>query len=390
MKIGIEAQRLFRPHKHGMDIVALELIRALQLIDSQNEYFIFVKADEDRSCLTETPNFHIIEIPSFNYIFWEQILLPLYAQKYGIEVLHCTSNTAPLFISIPLFLTLHDVIFMEKIIGKNTSSNYQKLGNLYRKWLVPKIIRKCEEIVTISEVEKANITKTLGLKAESVTVVHNGVSRRFGVKPSHAVIEEFKTRLGIKDDYFLFLGNVEPRKNVQNTVKAFAVFAEQNPKVKLVITGLETSFIEDILCEINKSELLDRFILTGFVDDGTLLALYSEAKVFLYPSLREGFGLPILEAMAFGTPVVTSNISSMPEVAGEAAFLVNPFSVESIALGMKTAYEDESLRKQKIDLGYLRLKIFTWQKTAEQMINLYVKKSKTMKESSQSIFQPGL
>ncbi len=379
MKIGIEAQRLFRPHKHGMDIVALELIRALQLIDSENEYFIFVKADEDRSCLAETPNFHIIEIPSFNYIFWEQILLPFYAQKYNIEALHCTSNTAPMFISIPLLLTLHDVIFMEKTMGRNTASNYQKLGNLYRKWLVPKIIRKCEKIVTISEVEKLNITKILGLNNDAITVVHNGVSNRFGVKASNEMITQLRTQWNVEDDFFLFLGNVEPRKNVFNTVSAFVLFAEKNSEVKLVITGLNSTFIEDILAKIDKKSFLNRFVITGFVPENVLHTLYAEAKVFLYPSLREGFGLPILEAMAFGTPVVTSNISSMPEVAGEAAFLVNPFSVEEIALGMETAYENEVLRKKKINLGYLRLKMFTWQKTAHQMIDLYVKKSNTTK-----------
>ena len=386
MKIGIEAQRLFRPHKHGMDIVALELIRALQLIDSQNEYFIFVKADEDRSCLSETSNFHIIEVPSFNYIFWEQILLPFYAQKYSIEVLHCTSNTAPLFISIPLFLTLHDVIFMEKIIGKNTSSNYQKLGNFYRKWLVPKIIQKCEKIITISEVEKLKIIKTLGINNDTIVVIHNGVSGRFGVKVNNEMITQLRSQWNLDADFFLFLGNVEPRKNVFNTIRAFVSFAEKNSQVKLVITGLNTTFVEDILFKIGKKAFLNRFVITGFVPENVLYTLYAEAKVFLYPSLREGFGLPILEAMAFGTPVVTSNISSMPEVAGEAAFLVNPFSVEAITLGMKTAYENESLRKKKIDSGYLRLKMFTWQKTAEQMINLYVKKSNTIKESNQSLF----
>jgi glycosyltransferase involved in cell wall biosynthesis len=373
MKIGIEAQRLFRPHKHGMDIVALELIRALQVIDSENEYFIFVKADEDRSCLTETANFHIIELPSFNYIFWEQVLLPFYAKKYSIEVLHCTSNTAPLFMSVPLLLTLHDVIFMEKTMGENTSSNYQKLGNLYRKWLVPKIIRKCKKIVTISEVEKLNIVKTLGLGDDDVIVIHNGVNGRFGVKPSQDMITQIRSQWGLETDFFLFLGNVEPRKNVFNTVSAFVSFAEKNTKIKLVITGLNTIFIENILSKLGKKGFLNRFVITGFVPENVLHTLYSEAKVFLYPSLREGFGLPILEAMAFGIPVVTSNISSMPEVAGEAAFLVNPFSVEEIELGMKTAYENENLRRKKIDLGFLRLKMFTWQHTAEQMLNLYEK-----------------
>ena len=374
MRIGIEAQRIFRPHKHGMDIVALELIRALQLIDLENEYFIFVKVDKDRGCLTETANFHIIELPSFNYIFWEQLLLPFYAKKYRIEVLHCTSNTAPLFISVPLLLTLHDVIFMEKTIGENTSSNYQKLGNLYRKWLVPKIIRKCQKIVTISEVEKLNITKTLGLSNDDVIVIHNGVDGRFGVKASSDMITKIRSQWHLEADFFLFLGNVEPRKNVFNTVSAFVSFAEKNSQVKLVITGLNASFIENILFKLGKKDYLKRFVITGFVPENVLHTLYSEAKVFLYPSLREGFGLPILEAMSFGTPVVTSNISSMPEVAGEAAFLVNPFSIEAIELGIKTAYENESLRKKKIDLGYLRLKMFTWKHTAEQMLNLYENK----------------
>lgn len=371
MKIGIEAQRLFRPHKHGMDIVALELIRALQIIDKKNEYYIFVKPDEDRACLNATPNFHIIEIPSVNYVVWEQLLLPFYAKKYGLDILHCTSNTAPLLLSIPLILTLHDVIFMEKTTGENTSTNYQKYGNMYRKWLVPKIVKKCKNIITISEVEKANIIQTLGLKNESVTVIHNGVSQRFGKKPSPDVMEKIKINLGLRNDYFLFLGNVEPRKNVKNTVKAFVAFAEQNPTVKLVITGLKSSFIEHILLEIDKKDLLNRFVLTGFVDETTLLTLYAEAKVFLYPSLREGFGLPILEAMAFGIPVVTSNISAMPEVAGDAAFMVNPYSVEEITEGMTTAYQNKSLRKTKIALGFERPNLFTWQNTATKVLDIY-------------------
>lgn len=373
MKIGIEAQRIFRPHKHGMDIVALELIRALQMNDNQNEYFIFVKPDEDRTCLTETKNFHIIEVSGRNYVFWEQIMLPFYARKYAVDILHCTSNTAPMFLPMPLVLTLHDVIFMEQTAGKNTSSNYQKFGNLYRKWLVPKIVNKCKSIVTISEVEKTNITKTLGLSTDAVTVVHNGVSGRFGTKPSGEILQKVRDDLGLTNDFFLFLGNVEPRKNVNNTVKAFVFFAEKNDKIKLVITGIKASFVEDILAEIGKQSMLNRFVFAGFVSENVLLTLYSQAKLFLYPSLREGFGLPILEAMAFGTPVLTSNISAMPEVAGDAAFLVNPYSVEEIAAGMQTAYENETLRNEKIALGYLRPSMFTWQKTAEKMLNIYQK-----------------
>lgn len=387
MKIGIEAQRLFRPHKHGMDIFALELIRSLQVIDIHNEYFIFVRPDDDRNCLNETANFHIIEVLGLNYIFWEQIMLPIYAQKYGVEILHCTSNTAPLFLSIPLILSLHDVIFMEKSTEKNTSSNYQKFGNRYRKWLVPKIIQKCEKIITGSEVEKVNIIKTLGLEHDNVVVIHDGVSSRFGKQMSDDLTHEVREKKwDLKDDFFLLLGNVEPRKNVFNTVSAFVLFAEKNTQVKLVITGLNSSFIEAMLIKIGKKELLSRFVITGFVSEEVLYTLYAEANVFLYPSLREGFGLPILEAMAFGTPVVTSNISSMPEVAGEAAFLVNPFSVEEISLGMQSAYKNDDLCQEKIKLGYLRTGMFTWQKTAEQTLKLYLKNSITIEVPNQSNF----
>lgn len=371
MKIGIEAQRIFRPHKHGMDIVAVELIRALQVIDNQNEYFIFVKPDEDNTCINETKNFHIVEVPGGNYVFWEQIMLPIYARKYGIDVLHCTSNTAPMFLTVPLILTLHDVIFMEKTVGKNTSTNYQKFGNLYRKWLVPKIVRKCQQIVTISEVEKANIIRVLGLQEKLITVVHNGVSGRFGIKPNTEIINQVREELNLDGDFFLFLGNVEPRKNVTNTVKAFVAFAEINPHVQLVITGLKPAFVSDILSEIGKNSFLHRFIFPGFVTESVLLTLYAEAKVFLYPSFREGFGLPILEAMAFGTPVVTSTISAMPEVAGDAAFLVNPYSVEEITAGITVAYENDKLRQQKINSGFLRPSMFTWQNTAQKMLNIY-------------------
>lgn len=371
MKIGIEAQRIFRPHKHGMDIVAVELIRALQVIDNQNEYFIFVKPDEDNTCINETKNFHIVEVPGGNYVFWEQIMLPIYARKYGIDVLHCTSNTAPMFLTVPLILTLHDVIFMEKTVGKNTSTNYQKFGNLYRKWLVPKIVRKCQQIVTISEVEKANIIRVLGLQEKLITVVHNGVSGRFGIKPNTEIINQVRDELNLDGDFFLFLGNVEPRKNVTNTVKAFVAFAEINPHVQLVITGLKPAFVSDILSEIGKNSFLHRFIFPGFVTESVLLTLYAEAKVFLYPSFREGFGLPILEAMAFGTPVVTSTISAMPEVAGDAAFLVNPYSVEEITAGITVAYENDKLRQQKINSGFLRPSMFTWQNTAQKMLNIY-------------------
>src|SRR5574344_1450605 len=151
MKIAIEAQSIFRTNKHGMDFVALECIRELQNIDKDNEYFILVSPGEDK-CLQSSPNMHIIEINSPTYPLWEQIALPLAVHKIKPDILHCTSNTAPLFCHIPLVLTLHDIIFLEKK-QSNNQSWYQNMGWYYRRFVVPRILKKCQKIITVSNFE---------------------------------------------------------------------------------------------------------------------------------------------------------------------------------------------------------------------------------------------
>ena len=151
MKIGIEAQRIFRKKKHGMDIYALELIRNLQVIDQLNEYYIFVRPGEDR-CLEETDNFKIIEIKALTYADWEQIQLPLEASKLELDLLHCTSNTAPIFSPAPLYVTLHDIIYLNQ--SYSGGSWYQKLGHYYRKWIVPVVFKKAKKVFTVSHFEK--------------------------------------------------------------------------------------------------------------------------------------------------------------------------------------------------------------------------------------------
>ena len=150
MKIGIEGQRLFRKKKHGMDMVALELIRNLQLIDTENEYVLFIKPDTDHTAIKETANFKIVETGTGFYPLWEQFALPKAAKKAGCQLLHCTSNTAPVFTSIPLVVTLHDIIYMESSflkILKGSGTNYQKFGNAYRRLVVPWIIKKSRKII---------------------------------------------------------------------------------------------------------------------------------------------------------------------------------------------------------------------------------------------------
>lgn len=371
MRIGIEAQRIFRSHKHGMDVVALELVKAIQNIDTKNQYYIFIKKDEDNSCLKSTPNVKVIETSSYPYIIWEQIILPIYAWYYKIDLMHCTSNTAPFFCPCPIILTLHDVIFLEKRKGKNTMSWYQKFGNLYRKWLVPAIIRRTVKVITISHQERENILGLTNLENQKLEVIHNGVSKNFGHKIPETLAFEMSEKFLLGDEFALFLGNVEPRKNTPNLLKAFVAYAQNHPDFQLVITGVNRKFVAEQMPP-NTAHILKRQIITpGFVSQDELTFLYSYAKVFLFPSLREGFGLPILEAMSQGTPVITSNTSSMPEVAGDAAILIDPDDPTQITAAMEKLLKNNTLRQELRLKGLERIGHFSWENTAKKYLEQY-------------------
>ena len=180
MRIGIEAQRIFRTKKHGMDMVALELINNLKLIDNLNEYFIFVSPGQD-ICLTSENNFNIIELNGGPYPIWEQIALPKAVNKYNCDILHCTSNTAPLLGSTPLIITLHDIIYLENLnLFSGGATAYQRFGNLYRRMVVPLAAKKSKRVVTVSEFEKKRISEFMGLK-ENLISIYNGVGEHFKV-----------------------------------------------------------------------------------------------------------------------------------------------------------------------------------------------------------------
>jgi len=376
MKIGIEGQRLFRKKKHGMDMVALELIRNLQEIDNENEYFIFIKPDEDDSILKETANFKIIKLEGGSYPMWEQFALPKAAKEYGCQILHCTSNTAPVNCKIPMVVTLHDIIYMEsnylKILA-GSASPYQKFGNVYRKLVIPKVIRKSRKIITVSHFEKNRIGEFFGMKGDTrLTAVYNGVSEHFKPVTSESELKRVKEKYHLPDHFFFFLGNTDPKKNTKGTLKAFSDFLKQsNTNYKLVMLDYDRSELEKMVDEIGDKNLIDNIVLTGYVVNTDLPAIYCQCKVFLYPSLRESFGIPMLEAMACGVPVITSNTSSMPEVAGSAAYIIDPFKPEEITSAMIILEKNQEQRKKLIEAGFKQAAKFSWKAMAQSVLKIY-------------------
>lgn len=367
MRIGIEAQRIFRKNKHGMDYVVLQEIMELQHMNTKHEYFVFVAPGEDR-CLHDSHNVHVIEIGSGFYPLWEQYSLPKVADELNLDLLHCTSNTAPIFCKIPLILTLHDIIFLEPRDRMNESI-YQNMGWLYRKMVVPRILKKCRRIITVSNFEKNNIINTLGIPEQKMAMIYNGYTDWF--KPVQDI--EFIYRKYIDSpSYFFFLGNTDPKKNTERTLIAYSKYLEQSQfKRKLLMADLDKQYLSYIIERNNLENIKDMIVMPGYINNRDLPYIYNNAFAFLYPSLRESFGIPLLEAMACGTPVITSNTSSMPEIGGPHAILINPENPDEIAAKMIELETDDAFYNRQQDIGLQQAAKFSWRRTAEELLNLY-------------------
>ena len=367
MRIGIEAQRIFRKKKHGMDNAALQIIKQIQKLDTKNEYFIFVAPGEDY-CLEDTKNVHVIEIGINIYALWEQYYLPNAVRELNIELLHCTSNTAPLHCSVPIILTLHNIIFLEPRDRMNESM-YQNMGWLYRKMVVPRILKKCRRIITVSNFEKNNIINTLGIPEKKMAMIYNGYTDWF--KPTQDI--EFIYRKYIDaPSYFFFLGNTDPKKNTERTLIAYSRYLDRSQfRRKLLMADLDEQYLNYII-ERNKIEnIRDMIVMPGYIENQDLPYIYNNAFAFLYPSLRESFGIPLLEAMACGTPVITSNTSSMPEIGGPNAILINPENPDEITDMMIKLETDNDFYSRQEEIGLHQAAMFSWRQTAENLLNLY-------------------
>ena len=350
-----------------MDFVALETIRELQKIDHENEYFIFVSPGPDH-CLNESDNMHIVELRCPSYPLWEQVALPRAVARVRPDLLHCTSNTAPVKCPVPLVLTLHDIIFLEKR-QSSSRSLYQEMGWHYRRLVVPRILSECRKIITVSNFECNRIREALNLPKDRLTAVYNGYSPHFRqMPPAPEIVHKYIP----SDDYLFFLGNTDPKKNTPRVLKAYGLYLRQSKhKRPLLIADLKEEAIDGILSAEGIKEVKPYLSFPGYIPNADLTALYNGAFAFLYPSLRESFGIPMLESMACGTPVIAGNTSAMPEIAGEGALLADPLDENDIARKILLLEEDDTFYQQQVDYGLERVKLFSWRKSAEALLKIY-------------------
>lgn len=372
MRIGIEGQRLLRAKKHGMDFVALELIRNIQSLDKENEYFIFIKPGEDR-CLESTDNVRIIELDGGPFPLWEQFALPKAVKYYGCELIHCTSNTAPNFGGTPLVLTLHDIFFLETFsLFTKSYSLYQRFGNTYRRYTVPPLIRKAKKIITVSKSEKSRIVNFFRMDDKKVRVIYNGVSDKFRKPVPDEEKIRVKEQYGLPDRFILHLGNTDPKKNTERVLESYIRFLDScDHKIPLVLADYPEVLVDLILTTHGRTDVREYIHRLDYIVNKDLPAIYTLAEIFLYPSLRESFGIPLLEAMCCETPVISSNVFAMPEVAGNAAYLIDPLNPDAIANAIRDLIAHPELREALIEKGREQSMKFSWEKMAAQVIELY-------------------
>lgn len=369
MRIGINARYLQNPHT-GIENYLLQLLVNLKKIDRENNYILFFGNDKLVPPDIRKAGYEsiIAEAPAdnkFSKILWEHMYLPYALGKYNIDVFHEPSFVAPFIKRQGTVITVYDLTFV------HTPSSYTRQNRFYFKMLLTRSIRQADAIITISENSKKDILQYFNIPGHKVKVIYPGIDDFFH-KVDDDRIEKVKEIYGIKKDFILNVSLISPRKNLIGLIRAFKRLLDTKKiDCQLVIAGRRGWLYDDIFREVALNNLEKDVIFCGYVPKEHLLLLYNVASVFAYPSLCEGFGLPILEAMACGCPVVASNVSSMPEVCGEAAMLVNPDETESLADAIFSLMHDRQLQATYIEKGFSQAARFSWRKAAEETLGIY-------------------
>lgn len=358
--------------KVGVGVYALNLVKEIAKLDYENRYYIIIQDDEHSLDDIENQNFKFILVQSKIFrklifrFFLEQFIIPYIAIRDNINIIHSLHYSIPLFATgVKRIVTIHDMIFFK------FPQYHELIKKYYFRFFTRLSAKLADRIIAISESTKKDFLAIAGAKKDKVVLIYLGKENWSHCTFTSEKIEFIKDKYGIKGQYLLFIGTIEPRKNLVKLIDAFKKLLKAEKKYQLVIVGKRGWGYKEIYRKIDDHGLGDEIIFTGFVEEVDKPYIIKGSKIFIYPSLYEGFGIPVLEALTLGVPTITSNVSSMPEIAGNAAFLVDPTDEKAIYSAIK-----QLLSNQKLYLNYNKRSIiqankFSWAKTASQTIELY-------------------
>lgn len=368
MRIGVDARVILK--YPGLGRYCLNILRGLADIDKKNSYTVFslspISLGHDDRVAVRVVSYPVLSFKTF-YAFSRTV------NEYGFDLFFAPFQIAPLALNCPMVTVIHD---MMDLLYADAFSHHPlpvRLGlKAFFRYAIPRTVSRSRTLIAVSESTRKQVLDYFPVRPDKVVTVLEGVEASFTAGCSPEVLMSVRKKYNLPGRFILYLGSIKPYKNLAGVIEAFALLRGKHgiKDVDLIIAGLKHYGADDIQKKVIKHGLQSSVRRIGFVEEADLPAVYRLADVFFFPSLWEGFGLPALEAMACGTPVITSNTSSMPEVVGEAGMQVDPRDHQGMADGLMRVLADETLRKSMSVQGLERAKRFSWNKAAEETLSV--------------------
>lgn len=366
MKIGLDARAAIWYRGTGIGTYTYQLLRNLYILDKENEYRFFWPGDEYKDLDPRDEVFSSIEKSKDK--FWEEVHIPLAIESEGIDLYHVPQNGIglPVEKKCPFVVTIHDLI--PYIYPETVGKGYLKLFLEQ----MPRIIQDADKIIAVSQCSKKDIQKMFKLPEERISVIYEAPEEFYKPMDKGLARKLVADKYGLSKDFIMYIGGFSPRKNLKGLINAYyEVYKDLRKDHQLVFVGKPSREYAELKMLVDALGMAQQVVFTGFVPVEDMPFLYNAANIFVYPSFYEGFGLPPLEAMACGTPTIVSNTSSIPEVVGKSALLIDPYDTLQLAAAIYRLVEDESLAASLAKKGLRRAKTFNWRKTALQTKAVY-------------------
>lgn len=367
MKIGIDGRELQKEKMTGIGRYILNFLKYAPQYKPNWEFIIFINQHTE----INLENFNLKKkfIPEYLTFWWDQAKLPYYIKREQIDLFFSPYYKAPIFTRCKTIITIHDLALLRGFFYTGINNFLLKI---YLKTIGRFIAERTNKIITDSNYSKRDIINIFKIPEEKVKVIYEGVEERYFPRNKLQALKDIRKKYGIRENYILYLGNLWPRKNVEGLLKAY----KQLPKNlrdnhQIVIVGDRNRYFNSLSNLAKELQIENNITVTGFIRESDLPFLYSAAQIFVFPSYYEGFGLPVLEAMACGTPVITSNTTSLPEVVESAGILVDPSNIYDISKAMKELLTNANLRLTMRERGLKRAKQFPAKKMVCKILDLF-------------------
>lgn len=382
-RIGIDA-RFYGPLlSKGLGRYVQEIVDNVIALDQENEYVIFLNKENYSEFITDNPRVRKVAVNIKWYTALEQILFPLIIVKERLDLMHFPHFNVPVFTPGRFVVTIHDLILTKfpTVRASTLSPVFYYIKNFLYRLVIKIAVMRASKVIAVSEFTKKDVVEQFKISPAKVQVTLEGVADLASNKDRHPIpkSDDKETLLGynIRGDFILYVGNAYPHKNLDFLIEVFSKMLENKPDFRLVLVGKEDYFYKHLKESARKRNLWKEgddkspIVFPGYVPDSELKVLYGNAQAYVFPSLYEGFGLPPLEAMSMGCPVISSDQSSLPEILGEAALYFNPRDQEDVLKKIETIIKNDNLRNKLVERGYKQIKKYNWQEAASKTLKIY-------------------